>query len=434
MLNLANSTLTRPSARLHTPAESEPARHRRLNILILRVRLLSPLNTGNRIRSAKMIEQLSKYNEVSVVSYRFSTDTDEDVRQTREYCRRLEVVPHTEAPKRSLRFYYELALNLFGPRPYIISKYVSRAMSETVRRVYQEERPDLVLCDYLQPCESLRALPGVPFVLFEHNVEAAIFEQLAERAGSFWARAYLRMQARRLRIYEKARCRQAAHVIAVSEVDRAAYGKDYGVQHCSVIAPGVDIRHFQPAAACQANNLVFVGAMDWLANQDAVKYFVAEIFPLIRRQAPDAVFTIVGRNAPPEISKLGATPGVRVTGTVADIRPYVHAAKVFVVPLRIGSGTRLKLPEALALGKAIVSTALGAEGLPLENGRHIIIADQPRAFADAAIRLLRDDGRRAILGAQARALAEENYSWEKIGRDFNAICQNAAANLRAHSL
>jgi len=433
MLDMQNSLAIRPSKRWPDLPNLVSSRGR-LKILILRVRLLSPQNTGNRIRTARMIQELSKENDVTVVSYRYPTDTDADVRQTQQYCKRLVVVPFSEALKHTWRFYWELGLNLFEPLPYIVSKYISREMIKTVARVYREERPDLVMCDYLQSCEGMRGLKHVPFVLFEHNVEAALFEQFAERADLAIVRAYMRLQARRLRRYEKRACRKASHVIAVSEVDREAYLNEYGVGHCSVIPTGVDIHQFQPSRApCRANNLVFCGAMDWMANQDAMKYFVTEILPLIRKELPDVFFTLVGRNAPPEILKLGEIPGVHVTNTVPDIRPYVHAAKIFVVPLRIGSGTRLKLLEAMAMGKAIVSTTIGAEGLPLEHGRHILLADQPQAFADEVVTLLRNPERRAVLEANARRLAAQEYSWEKVGRVFNDICYHAALNVRSNA-
>ncbi|HYF50015.1 MAG TPA: glycosyltransferase [Planctomycetota bacterium] len=422
------------SASSTTQVKEAPAREirrPRLKIMILRVRLLAPQNTGNRIRTARMIEELGKENDIVLVTYRFPGDTDADVAQTARCCRRLEVIPFYESQKKSLLFYYELWRNLFEPYPYIISKYVSRQMCETVRRVYQEEKPDLVMCDYLQSCEGLRQIPDVPFVLFEHNVEAAIFDQLAERAPSMFSRAYIRHQARKLWRYEEDLCRRAAHVIAVSDVDKEVYRTRFGVSHCDTIPTGVDVHSFRPSSTpCHLNNLVFTGSMDWMANQDGMQWFVRDVFPRIRREIPDCVFTIVGRNPPPEIKKLGEQPGIHVTGTVDDIRPYVHGSKVYIVPLRIGSGTRLKLLEALAMGKAIVSTTIGAEGLPVEHNKNIVLADGERDFAAQTVALLRDTARRECLQHNARLLAERDYSWEKVGRVFNDICYAAAKRMR----
>jgi len=427
----ATTTTTTSAATQLQEAPAQTQRRKRLKVMILRVRLLAPQNTGNRIRTARMIEELGKENDIILVTYRFPGDTDADVAQTARCCHRLEVIPFYESQKKSLLFYYELWRNLFEPYPYIVSKYVSRHMTEAVRRVYQEEKPDLVMCDYLQSCEGLRQIPEVPFLLFEHNVEAAIFDQLADRAPNFASRAYIRHQAKKLWRYEEDLCRRAAHVVAVSDVDKEVYKTRFGVTSCDTIPTGVDVHSFRPSPTpCHLNNLVFTGSMDWMANQDGMFWFVRDVFPHIRKEIPDCVFTIVGRNPPPEILKLGELPGVHVSGTVDDIRPYVHGAKVYLVPLRIGSGTRLKLLEALAMGKAIVSTTIGAEGLPVEHGKNIVLADGVQDFAQQTVALLRDTERRRKLEQNARVLAERDYSWEKVGRIFNDICFDAATRMR----
>ncbi len=200
---------------------------------------------------------------------------------------------------------------------------------------------------------------------------------------------------------------------------------------CAVVPTGVDTEYYRPSATARVpNNLVFTGSMDWLANQDAMLYFAAEIFPRIQAEIPNVALSIVGRNPPPRIRKLGETPGIHVTGTVSDIRPYVHGAKVYVVPLRIGSGTRLKLLEAMAMGKAIVSTGIGAEGLPVEHGHNIVLADTPAAFAAETVALLRDRERRGALGLNARETAERDHAWPQVGRVFNEICYRAAITAR----
>mgnify|MGYP000013172871 CR=1 FL=1 len=405
----------------------------RLKILMTRVRLLYPLNTGGKIRTAKMIEQLSKENDLTLVTYRYPEDTDDDVAQTATLCRQLITVPYQEAPKYTARFYYELVKNLFQSLPYVAAKYASRGMSQTVAGVYRAQQPDVVMVDFLQACETLRDIDDAPFVLFQHNVEAAIFEQLAARAKSPWSRAYLTLQARRMRRYEARMCRKARTVIAVSDVDRENFEKGYGARHCEVVPTGVDTEFFMPSALRRhgMNNLVFTGSMDWLANQDAMHYFVSGILPLIREEIPDVMLSIVGRNPPPDIAKLGERPGIAVTGTVDDIRPYVHGAKVYIVPLRIGSGTRLKLLEAMAMGKAIVSTTIGAEGLPVQHGKNIVLADDPHTFARDVVTLLRENELRQEFEENARALVERDYSWRKVGLVFNDICHRAAKNVRA---
>jgi glycosyltransferase involved in cell wall biosynthesis len=167
--------------------------------------------------------------------------------------------------------------------------------------------------------------------------------------------------------------------------------------------------------------------MDWHPNEDAVCYFVDTILPRIRAEVPNVSFTIIGRNPGVRVRALAAQPGVSVTGTLADVRPSIAEGAVYVVPLRAGSGTRIKIFEALAMGKAVVSTTVGAEGLAMESGRHFLAADTPHDFAHAVVRVLRDDNRRRALGAAGRALVEANHSWTTVVRQFEARCEEVIA-------
>jgi glycosyltransferase involved in cell wall biosynthesis len=191
----------------------------------------------------------------------------------------------------------------------------------------------------------------------------------------------------------------------------------------TVISTGVDADYFHPDNGNeQPNSLVFTGSMDWMPNEDGVRYFLHSILPLIRREIPEVTFTIVGRKPSEKLRAAAASEsGVHVTGTVDDIRPYVREGAVYVVPLRIGSGTRLKIFEAMAMGKPIVSTTLGAEGLPISDGGDISIADQPAEFARKVCLLLRDPKERRRLGSAARQLVEQHYSWSAVAAEFNDV-------------
>jgi glycosyltransferase involved in cell wall biosynthesis len=165
---------------------------------------------------------------------------------------------------------------------------------------------------------------------------------------------------------------------------------------------------------------VFTGSMDWLPNEDAMTFFGREVLPLIRAKEPEVTLRIVGRAPTPPVVRLGRVPGVHVTGRVDDVRPFMQDAAVYVVPLRIGGGTRLKIFEAMAMGKAVVSTRVGAEGLPVVNERHLILADDPHEFASAVVRLLRDVNARRALESAARALVVAHYDWEGVARSLDA--------------
>jgi glycosyltransferase involved in cell wall biosynthesis len=180
-----------------------------------------------------------------------------------------------------------------------------------------------------------------------------------------------------------------------------------------VIPTGVDTAYLAEVQGEPANprNLVFIGSMDWLPNVDGVTYFAHDILPRIRHAEPDVTFTIVGRAPTPAVQQLAQIPGVQVTGRVEDIRPYLAEAAVNVVPLRIGGGTRLKIFEAMAAGRASISTRVGAEGLPTQDGRHLLLADDPDAFANAVVTLLRQPSKRQAIETEARALVTRQYDW-----------------------
>jgi polysaccharide biosynthesis protein PslH len=200
------------------------------------------------------------------------------------------------------------------------------------------------------------------------------------------------------------------------------------------IPTGVDTEYFAPDAAPEApGQLVFTGAMDWYPNEDAILHFVDAILPLIRREAPDVRLTVVGRNPSPSLRAAATRAGVHVTGTVDDVRPFMRAASVYVVPLRVGGGTRLKIFEALAMGKAVVSTSVGAEGLPLVAEQHFLAADDPAALAQSVLKLLRDRKARDRLGFAGRRLVEARYSWRGVARRFESELSEAVNGRWAES-
>ena len=221
---------------------------------------------------------------------------------------------------------------------------------------------------------------------------------------------------------ERLYAQRADHVLTVSESDRDFFSRLVDPKKVSVVPTGVDVDYFRPSTGEEQGGLVFTGAMDWMPNEDGVFYFVREILPNIRRDVPEVTLSVVGREPSARLKALAEGEcGVRVTGRVEDIRPYVHEASVYVVPLRIGGGTRLKIFEAMAMGKAVVSTSIGAEGLPVRHGTNIILADDPKAFAREVVMLLRDPIARAALGRAARELVAQKHSWRAVTAEFEAV-------------
>jgi len=222
--------------------------------------------------------------------------------------------------------------------------------------------------------------------------------------------------------------RRATHVLAVSEADQNLFARYLDPSRISVIPTGVDVDYFQPAPELEERNtLVFTGSMDWMPNEDGIFFFVEKVLPRIRAEVPEATLWVVGRRPSAKLLKLPNTvPGINVTGTVDDIRPFMGKASVYVVPLLVGGGTRLKIFEAMAMGKAVVSTSIGAEGLPVTNGENGILADQPEEFASQVVSLLRDQPRRLAMGQAARRLVEEKYSWNSVARELISVLREVA--------
>jgi glycosyltransferase involved in cell wall biosynthesis len=211
----------------------------------------------------------------------------------------------------------------------------------------------------------------------------------------------------------------------VSSRDAEIFRDEYGVSDVSEIPTGVDTEYFRPAGRVRPEpfDLVFTGSMDWLPNEDAILYFVEAILPRLREAVPGVTLTVVGRNPSPRVTALGRRdPTVRVTGSVPDVRPYIERAAMFIVPLRIAGGTRLKIYEAMAMEKAVVSTTVGAEGLPVRDGEDIALADAPEAFAATIIQLLTDTKRAEALGRRAAAVVRADFGWDRVAETFANTC------------
>ena len=225
-------------------------------------------------------------------------------------------------------------------------------------------------------------------------------------------------------------CRKFKAVIAVSAEDRDRMQREYGVDAIFDVPTGVDTEFFRPSGRAKpaANNLVFTGSMDWLPNEDAIRYFVDEILPIVKHKVPDVTLTVVGRNPSASLVQLGEkNPSIVVTGRVDDVRPYIDQAAVYIVPLRIGGGTRLKIYEAMAMEKPIVSTTIGAEGLPLSNGIELLLADKPESFANSVVQLLHEPEVANRIGACAAATVRQRFSWNQVASRFSDVCQETVA-------
>jgi sugar transferase (PEP-CTERM/EpsH1 system associated) len=407
------------------PAFKPPNGKADVHILWLKTELLHPVDKGGRIRTYQMLRHLVRRHRITYLTLDDGRRASDAVERANEYCTDLVCIPARTSVRGTARFYLALARNLLSSLPYAVAKYRSTEMRAAIRHLAETDSLDLIVSDFLFPAVNVPDDLPVPIVLFQHNVEAMIWERHAAVASSPLRRRYLHRQWQCMAAFERAECRRFDHVIAVSLEDASYFAENYGVRSVSHVPTGVDTSYFRPTGSAERNpnGLVFTGSMDWMPNEDAVGWFAETVLPLITATAPEATLQVVGRNPSLAVRSLGERhPRVRVTGTVPDVRPYLEAASVFVVPLRVGGGTRLKIFEAMAMGKAIVTTSVGAEGLPVRHAEHLLIADSPPAFADAVIRLLRDPEYAATLGARAAELVRSRFGWEQAADQFAELC------------
>jgi glycosyltransferase involved in cell wall biosynthesis len=302
-------------------------------------------------------------------------------------------------------------------------------MRERIREILGLHHFDLIISD---TAFSMLNLPSseVPVALNAHNLEHMILKRYLAHESNPFKLAYGWLESWKLRNWEVEACSQATWVMCCSHHDRLMFEELCPSIQAVVVPNIVDVSSYRPAEDVEEPVLIYQGGMDWYPNRDAVEYLVFEILPILRGLVPHFRVIVAGRNPSAEFrQRFADIPEVSFTGTVSDMRPQIAKAAVCVVPLRIGSGTRLKILEAGAMGKPTVSTTVGAEGLELTDGSDILIADQPRAFAEAVAGLLSDPARRRSLGRAARRQVEEHYSMSVLRKSIgalSALVQNSA--------
>jgi sugar transferase (PEP-CTERM/EpsH1 system associated) len=403
-----------------------------MHILWVKNELLHPLDKGGRIRTYEMLRRLRDHHRVTYIALDDGTITAEQGAKALEYCDELVIVPWRNAPLRGLGRGLAAILNLFSSLPFALAPYRSAAMARAIRARCgaTADRADVVVCDFLTPALNVPEDLGCPVVLFQHNVEAMIWERRAKVASNPVVKLYMREQWRRMQRVERAQCLRFDHVVAVSPEDAAVFHERYGVERVSSVPTGVDTEFFRPSGIVSRKpaSIVFTGSMDWMPNEDGMTFFVEDVLPLVKRAVPEATLTIVGRNPTARVRALAeGRSDITVTGTVPDVRPFLESASVVVVPLRIGGGTRIKIYEAMGMERAVVSTTIGAEGLDVVDGEHILLADDPQSFADAVIGLLHAPERAEQVGRQAASHVRAHFGWAAVAEQFADRCVAAAS-------
>ena len=403
-----------------------------MKILWVKAGKLWPVDTGGKIRSFNILRHLARRHEVTLLSYyggQRDAEYETAIVQQLPGAQTL----YTAAPEGTLAQSIDYILRLPSAAPYAVKKFTHAAVRREVAQRLRNGSAEVAVCDFLSASLNFPEVSAPPVVLFQHNVETMLWRRMAETEKSALRKLSYRIEANKMAAYEARTLRQFRHVIAVSDHDRKEMLAMASGCTITVVPTGVDTEHYQPAPSVSENPplIVFTGSMDWEPNIDAVEYFCRDIFPSMLAVFPAARFQIVGRNPHPRVRKL-ASPSVEVTGTVPSVAEYLRNATVVIVPLRIGGGTRLKIFEAMAMRKALVSTSIGAEGLDVTSGEDCLIADDARSFSSAILAVLREPALRRRYEDAAAALAAR-YDWSQIAQRFAEALDEAVNDARSTS-
>jgi len=399
-----------------------------MRILYVLPQLPYPPDRGGKIVMYHLIRGISRRHKVwiaSLIHHGEDGDLQEEFREQYPETALFPAAPRWSIPR--------LARALISSKPYKAHRFYHRGMAAWVRRCVRENRIDVIHCQNFYTAQYVTGQEPCGRVLYKENFEAFLLQRYLEtsKGGNPLFHAAARMQARRTLRYEVEVCRRFDRVLLISEVDRQRFAEHHPPAPLDVLPPGIDLKTLRPTSReSKPGRVVFTGAMDYFANVDAVEFFCSKVWPRVRAQVPQAQFFIVGQRPEDRVLAWQGREGITVTGSVKDVRPYLEEAEVYVVPLRIGGGIRLKILEAMAMGKAMVSTSVGAEGLDCRPGEDLLIADDVEAMADAVVGLLRSEDERSRLARAARAFAERRGGWDSVVERLERVYREVGRSKR----
>ncbi len=387
-----------------------------------------PADSGGKIRTYNLLRELHRICDVTYVSFK-GTDTPNDEPEIRSCASHVVTVYQQEEKKNGLGFHARVLRSMASPLPYVVQKYRSPKIVDQQRRCFQatENRQDTVLlCDFLEMAENVDWTLPCPKVLLQHNVESQIWRRYFETETNPLKRAFFNFERKRMSRYERKACNRFDWVFTVSEHDKVVLQDELDIKcPIEVLESGVDSEYFKPRSESEvvANKLVFLGSLDWMPNMDGMHWFTRAVYPLVKQQCPAVTLDIVGRRPGTKIRQLAANDStIQILADVPDVRPHVAASDLFIVPLRIGGGSRIKIYEAMAMRRPVVSTTLGAEGLPLTPDQNIAIGDSPIEFAAQVVRLLKNPDLKRSIASSGFELVTENYQWTNVALKLRDRC------------
>jgi glycosyltransferase involved in cell wall biosynthesis len=383
-----------------------------------------PATSGKRLRTLHLMLRVARRHRITYVGR--CADNSEESRAAPEFLKQHGIEPvlvHDPVPQKSgLAFCARLAANLLSSLPYSVRSHYSEPMRHALRQVAERELPDLWQFEWSPYLDLLDADIAGGRLVIAHNVDTLIWQRYYETARRLLKRAFLKQQWRKFERFEQEAFRKADRVVAVSAEDARLIRERFGQSAVDVVDNGIDRAYFEqaPALSRDSRQILFLGALDWRPNLDAVDLLLDAIFPRVLAQQPDARLVLVGRNPPAGLGqRVRSQAGVTLHANVADVRPFLAQSGVMAVPLRIGGGSRLKILEALACGLPVVSTKVGAEGLCLQAGTDYVEADATE-MADALVRIIRDPSAAAALAEHGKRVVLENYDWDVLARKLEA--------------
>jgi glycosyltransferase involved in cell wall biosynthesis len=388
-----------------------------------------PPTSGKRLRTLHLMLRLAERHDVTYIARRQSPSDAH--RQAALFLRdhRIEpiLVDHPLPPKKGLAFYGRLAANVLSAWPYSVTSHQSAAMREAVQSFAACKQVDLWQFEWSAYLPTLAGIGPAPRLLVAQNVDTLIWQRYYENARGFARRELLRQQWRKFERFERWAFAQADRVVAVSPDDAALIRHDFYQPLVDVVENGIDRAYFEAVRGQRdPHRILFLGALDWRPNQDAVNLLLDKIFPRVLARVPEAWLDVVGRNPPDGLAgRVASSPHVALHADVPDVRPFLAQSGVMTVPLRIGGGSRLKILEALACGLPVVSSKVGAEGLCLRPGRHYTLAEEDE-MADALVQAIREPQSAQRQADSGRALVLETYDWDNLANKLEAIWEKTS--------